>query len=88
MTSIHARPGKAASHRTVLVRLDGTGAAMDAFARKFRRLPAAARKALTYDQRKAIVRREELARRASSGSTSPTRTAPGGRPAARMPTAG
>jgi IS30 family transposase len=55
------------SRYVVLARMDGTGAdaALEAFTRKFRRLPAEVRKTLTYDQGKEMARHEELARRVS-----------------------
>lgn len=51
----------------IMARMDGTGAdaALDAFSRKFRRVPACIRKTLTYDQGKEMARHEELARRVS-----------------------
>lgn len=51
----------------IMARMDGTGAdaALDAFSRKFRRVPACVRKTLTYDQGKEMARHEELARRVS-----------------------
>ena len=55
------------SRYVILARMDGTGAdaALEAFTRKFRRLPAGVRKTLTYDQGKEMARHEELARRVS-----------------------
>jgi IS30 family transposase len=53
------------SRYVVLAQMDGTdaGAALEAFTRKFRRIPACVRKSLTYDQGKEMARHEELARR-------------------------
>jgi IS30 family transposase len=53
------------SRYVVLARMDGTDAdaALEAFSRKFRRIPACVRKSLTYDQGKEMARHAELARR-------------------------
>jgi IS30 family transposase len=53
------------SRYAVLARMDGTGAeaALEAFTRKFRKMPTGVRKTLTYDQGKEMARHEELARR-------------------------
>jgi len=53
------------SRYVVLARMQGTGAdaALDAFTRHFRHIPACVRKTLTYDQGKEMARHEELARR-------------------------
>jgi len=53
------------SRYVVLARMQGTGAdaALDAFTRHFRHIPAGVRKTLTYDQGKEMARHEELARR-------------------------
>ena len=55
------------SRYVVLARMDGTGAdaALEAFTRQFRHVPAGVRKTLTYDQGKEMARHEELARRVS-----------------------
>jgi IS30 family transposase len=55
------------SRYVILARMDGTGAdaALEAFTRKFRRIPAEVRKTLTYDQGKEMARHAELARRVS-----------------------
>jgi len=49
----------------ILARMDGcgAGAALEGFARKLRRVPACARKTLTYDPGKEMARHAELARR-------------------------
>lgn len=51
------------SRYVVLARMDGTGAeaALEAFTRKLRQIPASVRKTLTYDQGKEMARHEELA---------------------------
>lgn len=53
------------SRYVVLARMDGTDAdaALAAFTRKFRRIPAGVRKTLTYDQGKEMARHQELAKR-------------------------
>lgn len=53
------------SRYVILARMDGTDAeaALEAFSRKFRRIPMCVRKSLTYDQGKEMARHEELARR-------------------------
>jgi IS30 family transposase len=55
------------SRYVILARMDGTGAdaALEAFSRKFRHVPACVRKTLTYDQGKEMARHAELARRVS-----------------------
>jgi len=53
------------SRYVVLARMDGADAdaALEAFTRKFRHIPACVRKTLTYDQGKEMARHEELSRR-------------------------
>jgi IS30 family transposase len=53
------------SRYVVLARIYGTGAALEAFTRKFRRLPTGVSKTLIYDQAKEMAKHEELARRVS-----------------------
>jgi len=57
------------SRYVVLARMRGTDAeaALDAFTRHFRRIPACVRKTLTYDQGKEMARHEELAQRVRIG---------------------